>query len=170
MAPRPHEKGWAKECTSVPLRQSAVLCIITIACAESFHCFTNIHNRSRTLANIETVLLGQKSEISQYRAFDWCPGTARDQPKTTTTTDEADQRLNYARVPSSETRRMYDNIWLKRVWIPFWVIQLIVTLVLLASIALGFAVLRDNKSDIADDVSDAGYNNDDFNSAWSAVR
>lgn len=65
---------------------------------------------------------------------------------------------------------MYDNIWLKRVWIPFWVIQLIFTLLLLASIGLGFAVLRENRNDIADEVSNAGYSNDDFNTAWSAVR
>ncbi|KAF2168873.1 hypothetical protein M409DRAFT_20887 [Zasmidium cellare ATCC 36951] len=64
---------------------------------------------------------------------------------------------------------MYDNIWLKRVWIPFWVIQLLFSIILLASIGLGFGLLRDNRDDISDDLSDAGYDSSDVNHAWSAV-
>lgn len=65
---------------------------------------------------------------------------------------------------------MYDNLWLKRVWIPLWVIQLLFVIILLASIGLGFSVLHDNKDELQDDLQDDGYDSDDFHHAYRAVR
>lgn len=65
---------------------------------------------------------------------------------------------------------MYDNIWLKRVWIPFWVIQLLILLILVVSVGIGFGVLRENKSELQGDLQDDGYGSDDFHEAYSTVR
>ena len=65
---------------------------------------------------------------------------------------------------------MYDNIWLKRVWIPFWIVQLLFVAVLLASIGLGLSLLHNNKDDVTDTLQDQGINSNDADHAYTAAR
>lgn len=65
---------------------------------------------------------------------------------------------------------MYDNIWLKRVWIPLWVIQLIILIILLIASAFGLAGLREYKDDVQNDLADDGFiTQAQVNTVWSAV-
>lgn len=48
---------------------------------------------------------------------------------------------------------MYDSVWNKSVWIPFWILQLVAAAIFLVLSALGLGFWKDYSDDIDDDYS-----------------
>jgi hypothetical protein len=63
----------------------------------------------------------------------------------------------------------YESLWLKRVLIPFWVVQMLVCLVYLAVSALGLGFWKARQDDIDDIYADYGYSTNDRNASYQAV-
>lgn len=65
---------------------------------------------------------------------------------------------------------MYGNLWLKRVLIPLWIVQLIVVLILVVALSLSLAVLHHTDDFAGDGQVDYPEYDDIDDSVWQAVR
>ena len=65
---------------------------------------------------------------------------------------------------------MADKIWLKRVLIPLWVVQLIVLAIITVSCALSLYVVNAASDEVDDRLSDNGYSDQTIDTAVKEVK